>query len=352
MAPTVRIGFVGVGNMGQCAHLRNYVGISGVEVAAIAEPRSKLAHAVATRYGVPAVYADADSMVTAERLDGLVAIQPFDHHGSVVLPLYRHGLPILTEKPLASSVSVGQAMVEALRAGGSWHMVAYHKRCDPATEVAVQEIQRLKATGELGALRFVRVTMPEGDWIAGGFNDLIRTDEAPPQAPQDPTDPSMTDAEFAEYVRFVNYYVHQVNLLRFLLGESYELSYVDQGGILLVARSAGGATGTIEMSPYRTTIDWQESALVAFERGTVKLDLPAPLALNRPGAVEVFRDPGGQPPETVRPSLPFEHAMRRQAEAYVAAIRGERRPPCEALEALDDLNVAKRYIELRRQGAA
>src|SRR5271166_550842 len=170
MPDKVRIGFVGVGNMGQCAHLRNYPSLPGCEVAAIAEPRADLARRVAARYGVPNVYADADAMVAAESLDALVAIQPFDRHCSVVLPLYLHGLPILTEKPLASSVPSGEAMLAALKAGGSWHMVGYHKRSDPATIAAKAEIERLKASGELGPMRYVRITMPEGDWIAGGFN--------------------------------------------------------------------------------------------------------------------------------------------------------------------------------------
>jgi hypothetical protein len=38
--------------------------------------------------------------------------------------------------------------------------------------------------------------------------------------------------------------------------------------------------------------------------------------------------------------------MRRQAENFVAAVRGERRPPCEAQEALDDLKVAREYLRL------
>jgi hypothetical protein len=42
-----------------------------------------------------------------------------------------------------------------------------------------------------------------------------------------------------------------------------------------------------------------------FEQGYVKLDLPAPLAMNRPGRVEIFKDPGnGKTPETMVPTLP------------------------------------------------
>ena len=39
--------------------------------------------------------------------------------------------------------------------------------------------------------------------------------------------------------------------------------------------------------------------------------------------------------------------MRQQAMNFVAAIKGERRPPCEAAEALEDLKVAREYSRLR-----
>ncbi|MBM3457907.1 MAG: Gfo/Idh/MocA family oxidoreductase, partial [Armatimonadetes bacterium] len=285
MAEPVRIGFVGVGNMGQCAHLRNYATLPECRVTALAEIRPELGRRVAKKYGVPRVYPDAASMLAAEKLDGLVAPQPFDRHGEVVLPLYEYGLPILTEKPLASSLAVAEKLIEAKRAAGIWHMVGYHKRSDPATEYARVEIARLKATGELGALRYVRITMPAGDWIAAGFTDLVRTDEQLPPLPRDPPAADMDQSAFREYVSFVNYYIHQVNLLRHLLGEPYEVTHVDPSGVLLTVRSTSGVCGVLEMTPYRTTVEWQETALVAFEKGYVRLTLPAPLASNRPGSV-------------------------------------------------------------------
>jgi len=157
----------------------------------------------------------------------------------------------------------------------------------------------------------------------------------------------MSAEVFGRYNSFVNYYIHQVNLMRHLLGEPYQVTYADPSGVLLAGRSESGIACAIEMSPYRTTIDWQESALVCFERGHLLLELPAPLASNRPGRVEIFRDPGdGKRPEKVVPQLPWVHAMRQQAVNFVAAIRGEVPPLTGAREALEDLKVAREYIRL------
>jgi predicted dehydrogenase len=343
----VRIGFVGVGGMGQCAHLKNYAVLDTCEVVAIAEIRTSLGQKVAARYGIPHVYSSHEEMLASERLDGIVASQQFSRHGVIVPELLKAGIPVFTEKPIAASVQVGEQIVKAVKASGTWHMVGYHKRSDPATMQAKKEIERLKTTGELGKMKYVRIVMPAGDWVANGFSDLIRDEGVYPALKFDPPAPDMNENTYQKYVSFVNYYIHQVNLMRHLLGEPYRVTYADPSGVLFAGQSQSGVACTIEMSPYTTSIDWQESALVCFEHGFVRLELPAPLASNRPGRVEFFRDPGQDAaPYTITPQLPWVHAMRQQASNFIAAIQGQAKPPCEAEEALEDICIARDYIHL------
>jgi predicted dehydrogenase len=100
------------------------------------------------------------------------------------------------------------------------------------------------------------------------------------------------------------------------------------------------------MSPYRTSTAWQEEALVCFEHGWIRLGLPAPLALNRPGTVTVYKNGEEKEPLRYSPDLPSIHAMKRQAENFVGAVRGERPPVTTAEEALSDLRVAEEYLDL------
>jgi len=347
MADRARIGFVGVGTMGQCAHLKNYVAIPECEVVAIAELRRETARLVAVRYGVPKVYDDHQAMLAAEELDGIVATQPFTRHGILVPELLVAGVPVFIEKPLAATIAVGERLVAAVERSGTFLMLGYHKRSDPATMYAKREIDALRRSDELGALKYVRVLMPAGDWIAGGFLDLIQGDDPKPDLDVDPPPDDMDEETCDRYTGFVNYYIHQVNLVRHLLGEPYAVRYADPSGVLFVGESESGVPCTIEMTPYRTTVDWQESALVCFERGWIRLALPAPLASHRPGRVEIYRDPDrGTTPERIVPQLPWVHAMRRQAINFISAIRGEMPPMCDAAEALEDLRVARDYIRL------
>jgi predicted dehydrogenase len=346
----LRIGFCGVGSMGQCAHLRNYVTAPDCQVVAIAELRDHTARAVASRYGVAGIYHELAEMLANEQLDAIVAAQPFTRHGMLAPQLLSAGVPVFIEKPLASSIAAGERILEAVNASGTWLMVGYHKRSDPACMYAREQIASLQQSGDLGRMTYVRALMPAGDWIASGFLERITCDDSLPQLETDPPPDDMNANTFKAYTAFVNYYIHQVNLLRYFLGEPYRVTYADPGGVLLAGVSTSGVACSIEMSPYRTTVDWQESVLIAFEHGYIKIELPAPLAVNRPGRVEILRDPGnGVTPETTRPHLPWIDAMRQQALNFVAAVKGERPPMCTAAEALDDLKVARDYIRLRHE---
>jgi predicted dehydrogenase len=346
----IKIGFVGVGSMGQCAHLRNYASPSlsnECEVVALAEIRPNLAREVAARYGVPRVYENHEQLLANEKLDAIVASQPFTRHGLLVPELAKAGIPIFTEKPIAGSIKAGETIVRTLEENNTWLMLGYHKRSDPATEYAKQVIEEWKRSREFGKMRYIRVSMPPGDWIAAGFTDFINSSEPTGSLEWDPAPDDMDEATAGEYTGFVNFYIHQVNLLRHLLGESYTVSYADPAKVLFVAHSASGVPCTIEMAAYNTTIDWQESAFVAFEKGYVKLELPAPLAYNRPGQVEIFKDPGnGAVPITIRPTLPWVHAMRNQALNFIKAVRGEAAAACLAAEGLEDIRIARQYIRL------
>ncbi len=344
----IRLGFVGAGFMGQLAHLRSYTTLPDCQVVALAEGRPELAQRVAARYGIERIYRDHRAMLEAERLDGVVAPVPFAQHASLLPDLYEGCGHIFTEKPVAVGPDTGQRLADAARSAGCVHMVGYHKRADPAVSWAIGQIGRWRGSGEAGKLRYVRIIMPAGDWIGGGNAGYLKSDEPPAKLAAEAPPAELGAEAGAAYVSFVNYYIHQVNLLRYLLGERYEVSHVDPSGVLLVAESQSGVPGLIEMSPYQTATAWEEEALVAFDHGYVRVALPPPLSRNRAGHVEAYLDrPGGTEARREIPALPYVDAMAAQAARFVAVCRDEIAPLCSVLEAAEDLTVAYDYIAKR-----
>lgn len=346
----IRLGFVGVGGMGQAAHLHHYAVNKDCEIRAIAEIRPKMRSAVAARWGIPAAYPTHREMLAAEKLDAIVAIQPFGLHGQLIPELLAYGKPVLTEKPIARSTEAADAIIAAEQATpGARLCVAYHKRSDPATIWMKNRMRQLAQSGELGRLRYLRVTMPPGDWIANGFAQNIWTDD-PPFAGQvawdaPPAGFSETDAKAHE--SFVNYYIHQVNLMRHLFGEAYRVTHADPSGVTMNVQSASGVPGLLEMAPWNNTVEWQEGALACYDRGWIRLRLFAPLTAGRAGEVEVCEDRGkGIEPVTLRPTLPWIGAMQNQAALFLKAVRGEATDLCGAADARADIQIANDYIRL------
>ena len=351
----IRIGFVGVGGMGQAAHLHHYVTNDECEVVAIAEIRPKMREAVAKRWGIPHAFATHTELLAAHasgacRLDGIVAIQPFTLHGQLVPQLLAAGIPVITEKPIGRSTEAADRILAAEKAhAGAKSLVAYHKRSDPATAWVKAKMRELAKTGELGKLRYVRVTMPPADWIAGGMGQNIWTDDAGygDKVAWDPTPAGFNEAQAKAHEAFVNYYIHQVNLLRLLFGEDYRATYADPSGVVLHVQSDSGVAGVLEMAPWNNTTEWQEGALVAYKKGWIRLRLFAPLTALRAGEVEMNVDAGnGATPMTFRPAMPHVGAMQQQAANFIKHLRVEATDLCGAAEAKKDIQIADAYIRL------
>jgi predicted dehydrogenase len=347
----VRIGFVGAGFMGQLAHIRSYALLhEQCELVALAEPRQRTAERVAARYGIGRVYRDHRELLESEQLDGIVAPQRYTHHAALLPELYPHIPHLFTEKPLALGAAEGDRLANLASEAGCVHMLGYQRRSDPATREAKRTIDTWKASGDLGALRYLRICYSDGDWTGNASAALIDAgEEAPSFLPEQPP-PELAGDDEALWAlsTAADQLVHPLNLIRHFLGERYGLGFVHASGRLLVFESESGVPATIEVTPYRLTAGFDEEILVAFERGYVRLR-PAPsLAVNRSGTLEIYRDAGGGAlPERVSPELPWIDPQQAQATDFLRVCRDEAAPPTDAREAAEDLHLVSEIVRAR-----
>jgi predicted dehydrogenase len=351
MARKVRIGFVGAGFMGQLAHIRSYALLHDqCELVALAEPRRRTAEQVAARYGIDHVYRDHRELLDSEQLDGIVAVQRYTHHSALLPELYPRVRHLFTEKPLALGAAEGDRLAGLAHEAGCTHMLGYQRRSDPATLEAKRTVDEWKAAGEMGALRYLRINYSDGDWVANAQAALIDAGEEPPPLPgeEPPSDFAADDDACWALSEGVDKLVHPLNLLRHFLGERYRVVFVHASGRLLVFESESGIPMTIEVSPYRLTVGFDEELLVAFERGYVRLR-PAPsLARNRPGTLDIYRDVDFDTlPEKISPQLPWIDPQQAQAADFLRVCRGEAPPPTDAREAAEDLHLVADVVRAR-----
>src|SRR5689334_23839210 len=127
---TIRLGYVGAGYLAQRVHLPNLTNIEGIELAALAEVRPKLAALVAKRFGIPAVHADHKALAADATLDGVCLSGHFAGQGEIARELLAAGKHVFMEKPMAVSVAQAERILAAEQKSGKRLMVGYMKRYD------------------------------------------------------------------------------------------------------------------------------------------------------------------------------------------------------------------------------
>lgn len=157
--PDLRIGVIGVGNMGSAhARMLEQGKVSGAVLAAVCDhnPGQCERFASARRFG------DARELIQSGEVDAVVVATPhYDHPHSAVAAL-EAGLHVLVEKPLAVHKADAERMLAAYAARPKTSQVfaeMFNQRTDPR----YQKLKQLIDTGELGAIR--RLNWIITDWF-------------------------------------------------------------------------------------------------------------------------------------------------------------------------------------------
>src|SRR5215813_5117979 len=111
----LRVGVVGVGVMGS-NHARVLADMPGVKLAGVADPDRKQRDFVSGALGCPA-HADLDGLL-AGGIDALTIAAPTHLHREIATAAIERGVHVLVEKPIASSVEEGNAIIAAARRAG------------------------------------------------------------------------------------------------------------------------------------------------------------------------------------------------------------------------------------------
>ncbi len=343
----VKFGFLGCGKMGQLAHIANYTNLPDVELVGLVDLRYDTAVEVAKKYGIQNVYKDLKDMLDNTEIAAVVAITGFNLHHAIVPEILNAKKHCLTEKPISIKSSTAENMSNLAKKNGVVYQIGYMKRSDPASIFMKQKIGEWMSGKPFGELNYLRVTMPPGDWLFGIDPHLNKKDKPQKGGVGKESYPEWMDETVGkEYIAFINYYIHQINMIRYLLNEDFTVEYIDSKGKLLVAKSFSGVIISVEMSTYNVRDEWHEFYDAHFDKGFIALSLPAPMARQQSGKVKIYEntDSSGRYTDHV---FPPKWSMAEQSKHFVEAIKSN--IPCisPAEEAVKDLIFAEEFIKHR-----
>jgi predicted dehydrogenase len=128
----LRAAVVGVGHLGRF-HAEKYAALDGVRLVGVVDRDPARAREVAAALGV-SVFADHHALAGA--VDCASVAVPTVAHAAVGLDLLAAGVDVLIEKPLASTVAEGAALVCAAEGAGRILQVGHLERFNPALRAA------------------------------------------------------------------------------------------------------------------------------------------------------------------------------------------------------------------------
>ncbi|MGS5087921.1 Gfo/Idh/MocA family protein [Hydrogenophaga sp. A37] len=341
--PKTRIAVAGAGLIGQ-AHIGVLLASPTCALSAVVDP-SPAAAAVASEAGVP-LYASIDELLAQGRPDGLLLATPNSLHVPQALQCIAAGLPILLEKPIATTVAEGQTLVDAVERSGARVLIGHHRAHSPIMAKARQVVQ----SGQLGRLVTVMGSAtfykPDayfdgGPWRreAGGGPILINM-------------------------------IHEVHNLRMLCGEIVAVQafassairgFAVEDTVAINLRFANGALGSFMLSDTAAcprsweqtsqenkayaSCDDEDCYVVAGTHGS--LSVPTMRLKTYP------RDEDRswwKPFEVGTVGMVRDDPLKHQIEHFGAVVRGETTPLVSARDGLQNLRVTEAIAEAAASG--
>jgi predicted dehydrogenase len=339
----IRIAVAGAGLIGQ-AHIQALVKSPSCMLSAVVDP-SPAAAAIAAKEGVPH-YQSIDELLLTNRPDGLVLATPNQWHVSQALQCMEVKLPILLEKPIATTVAEGEKIVAMVAATDAKVLIGHHRAHSPIMAKAKEVI----AAGKLGTLVALM-----------GSATFFKPDHY------------FTDAPWRKELGggpiLINM-IHEVHNLRMLCGDIVAVQafgshatrgFVVEDTVAINLRFANGALGTFMLSDTAASArSWEQTAqenksyasyddedcyVISGTHGT--LSVPTMRLKSYPRAEDrswwkAF--------DSSVVSMVRDDPLKLQIEHFGAVIRGEAMPLVSAYDGLQNLRVTEAIFESTKTG--
>jgi hypothetical protein len=136
-AEPLRVGVVGAGVMGS-NHARVLAGLPGISLAGVVDPLE--AHRTRLSQFTDCLTFDTLEQLLSEGVEAVTVAAPTHLHHEIALACIARKIHVLVEKPIASSVEEGRAIVDAAQRAGVTLMVGHVERFNPAVAAIKQAL--------------------------------------------------------------------------------------------------------------------------------------------------------------------------------------------------------------------
>jgi len=159
----VRIGVIGTGGMGS-GHCSRMSEIEEAELTCVCDVDPQVAKEVGEKYGVP-YYTRSTDLLRSRRVDAVLIATPHYFHPTIAVEAFKRRIHVLSEKPIAVTVSAADKMIAAALESGCVFGVMYQMRSIARLQLA----KKIIAEGRLGEI--YRTSMVVGWYRSQAYYD-------------------------------------------------------------------------------------------------------------------------------------------------------------------------------------
>ena len=162
MPEKVRIGVIGVGNMGS-SHLRYLKDMPEAELIGVCDSMAERADRAAAQYGTKAYYSYRDFFDKSKPEAVIIAVPHYDHE-PIAIEAFGRGIHVMTEKPITVHVNGAKHMIAAYEeAKKKYPALLFGIMFQERTLPYYKKLKELVDCGELG--RLTRATWINTAWF-------------------------------------------------------------------------------------------------------------------------------------------------------------------------------------------
>lgn len=338
-----RIAVAGAGLIGM-AHISVIGQSPSCMLSAIVDP-SPGAVALAAQAGVP-LFKTLDELLSQDKPDGIVLATPNALHVPQALQCMQVGVPLLLEKPIATTVQEAQTLVDAVEKTGARVLIGHHRAHSPIMAKARQVVdsgQLGQLVAVMGSATFLKPDhyFDDGPWRreAGGGPILINM-------------------------------IHEVHNLRMLCGDIVAVQafqsnatrgFAVEDTVAINLRFASGVLGTFLLSDTAACArSWEQTSqenkaypsyddedcyVITGTNGSLSVPTMRIKTYPRPEDRSWWK-----PFEVGTVGMVREDPLARQMAHFVDVISGQATPRVTARDGLENLRVTEAIARAARQG--
>lgn len=326
MTARLRAAVIGLGAMGR-HHVRVLSELPTVDLVAVADVSQEQVDGISASYGV-AGYGDTDALLGSESLDVVSIVVPTSLHHETSIKAMQHGINVLCEKPIASTLELAHDMIAESHRRNVRLMIGHIERFNPAI---LELKKRIDQAGDIYQITSRRL---------GPFPDRIR-----------------------DVGVVVDLASHDIDAMNFLLGSPADSVYAqtaqrihatNEDMVLGTIRFANGVLGSLDVN-WLTSTKVRE-LMVTGSLGTFAANyLTQDLQFFENGAVESsWEDLKDLQRIAIGKSVGYEfekvEPLRTEISSFVDAVLNDTDVPAPPAGAANALAIALALIESSEQG--